>query len=330
LYNADRLRCKKHYDPGRNNLESGEPEEMLKPLFQAAQRTSLRVRNAMSLRVWRIILLLVIVLVSSTWLFFYHSSSPTSTLGTSAAIGAVGPATTVTAQKNGIEESMQITPGPYFLSELLEVRLTLTNHNKTSFEVQGVLANDPCTGALGVAVTGGSKPQYLMPINSAFMSCPFIMSSLNPGQTVSILQDFPLTMSGPMTLAFSLRFMHLSKNKQDNQNTYTNFDPLGGHAPALRIVVAPKVPMDRVLSLQWIGPLVNVNASADAHANFRYYYTCRNFVAIDGGFTATGNFIWQSFTQSFLNLPMCSGLVSQWQFSVGAPGFSVANGSTSF
>ncbi|BCL81719.1 hypothetical protein ccbrp13_41840 [Ktedonobacteria bacterium brp13] len=220
---------------------------------------------------------------------------------------------------------MQITPGPYFLSELLEVRLTLTNHNKTSFEVDGVLANVPCTGALGVAVTGGSKPQYLMPINNAFMSCPPAMSSLNPGQTVSILQDFPLTMSGSMTLAFAVKFTHLIK-----KNTYTDFDPLGGHAPALHIVVVPKIPIDRVLSLQWIGPLVNINAPADAHTNFRYYYICRNFVAVDGGFTETGNFIWQSFTQSSLNLPMCSGLVSQWQFSVGAPGFSVANGSTSF
>ncbi|GHO84902.1 hypothetical protein [Dictyobacter formicarum] len=225
---------------------------------------------------------------------------------------------------------MQIIPGPYFLSELLEARLTLTNHNKTSVEVQGVLANAPCTGALGVAITGGSKPQYLIPSNNAFMSCPPMMSSLKPGQTVSILQDFPLTMSGSMTLAFAVRFIHLVKNKQDNQNIYTSFDPLGGHVPALHIVVAPKVPVDRLISLQWIGPLVNVEAPAAALGNFRYYYTCSNFVPVDGEFTGTGNFSWQPFTQSFLNLPMCSGLVSQWQFSVAAPGFSVANGSTSF
>ncbi|GER92127.1 hypothetical protein KDW_62890 [Dictyobacter vulcani] len=224
---------------------------------------------------------------------------------------------------------MQITPGPYFLSELLEVRLTLTNHNKTPVMVAGVLANSPCTGALGVYVTGGSKPEYPLPVDGAFMSCPPPMpSSLNPGQTVSILQNFPLTMSGPMRLAFGVRFMHVVKNKQANQDVYTNFDPLDGHAPALSIVIAPKVPEDRVISLQWIGSQVHVAAPEEAHMNFRYFYTCSNFIPINGELTETGNFSWQPFSQSFLQLPLCSGAVSQWQFSVGAPGFSVANGNT--
>lgn len=51
-------------------------------------------------------------------------------------------------QAHGLEMIMQVTPGPYFLGEMLAVHFSLTNHTPTIFELNGPMCYSPLEVAL--------------------------------------------------------------------------------------------------------------------------------------------------------------------------------------
>jgi hypothetical protein len=69
--------------------------------------------------------------------------------------------TTVRVEASGLEMSMSITPGPYFLSEVLVADMTLTNHTNTTF----MLREGLCYPALRLKQTGGKSPHYTLPLH---------------------------------------------------------------------------------------------------------------------------------------------------------------------
>src|SRR5690349_13770219 len=79
------------------------------------------------------------------------------------AIGPHGPTplalatavTSATAQSGGVQLSLRISDGPYFLSELLPVTISLVNHSGAAIRYGG----DP-RQALGAVTQGGTKPYY--------------------------------------------------------------------------------------------------------------------------------------------------------------------------
>ncbi len=56
---------------------------------------------------------------------------------------------TIYANIGGLEATLRVVPGPYFLSELLPVDITLTNHSHTTYQLEGFPVANPCDQALG-------------------------------------------------------------------------------------------------------------------------------------------------------------------------------------
>ncbi len=280
--------------------------------------------------------ILSIVLVSGAWFLLNRESSstnrtfsPTDTIASGAPVSPPTVSTTIRAQANGVEAVMQITPGPYFLSELLEANLSLTNHTETTFNLQGVPETIPCDPALNVDITGGTKPYYDIPVlNSGFMSCPLGMTHFKPGQTIHVHDDIPLNVSGRVVLTLIARFEYTGKYDLGNKNPPPVFDPLAHHWPSLAISVATKIPSNRVISLHLYGSQVTIDAPLPARATLRYLFTCWQFVTpgIIAGSTESGNFIWTPLGKTTLDTSQCSGSISKWTFAVGAPGYAIVNG----
>ena len=137
------------------------------------------------------------------------STSP-STMATVAGNGPpiVPNGPTATAEMKGIAMSLRVTPaGPYFLSELIAVDVSLTNHTPTSVHLDGPSQAGPCGSALGVEMTGGGPPHYELS-NATTHRCPWMGgTTVKPGQTLTIRQLLPLTESGNITLTGATRFL---------------------------------------------------------------------------------------------------------------------------
>ena len=83
-------------------------------------------------------------------------SSRSASSGT-ASWGGGGPFTRV-AQAGGLYFAMTVTPGPYFLGELLQVDLSLTNSSLTTYTLGGPSVSGICGGAVYVNTVGGTGP----------------------------------------------------------------------------------------------------------------------------------------------------------------------------
>src|SRR6266436_739988 len=99
-------------------------------------------------------------LVVTDLLIFQPRTPSTATHPTVAPpISPLGKPITVQTQANGLEATMRVTPGPYFLSEMLEVELSVTNHSHNTLVVTFLPPNKSCTSELPalltVMMTGG-------------------------------------------------------------------------------------------------------------------------------------------------------------------------------
>jgi hypothetical protein len=88
-----------------------------------------------------------------------------------------GPSATATA--DGLVYSLQISPGPYFLSELVAAEMTLTNGSQTAYDLRGAPQETICDPALWPEVDGGQAPTYTLP-TSGRISCPDSGRTLSP------------------------------------------------------------------------------------------------------------------------------------------------------
>ncbi|WP_201375552.1 hypothetical protein [Ktedonobacter robiniae] len=250
----------------------------------------------------------VVGLILGSWALFraYPSSSGTPTL-----ISDSGSGPTAQTQAGGLQASMHVLiSGPYFLSELLPVDVSLTNHTHQAIVLEGINRTaDLCfSSALMVQVTAGSNPSFTFPRLEVACINPVFVTEIKPGQTITIHQYIPLTRSREVTLTMEPS-SHLS-------------DPLDGHWPTVHIQVNPQVPQNRALSLQrqQRQVIINIPAGAKAHLLYMQTITCESY------HDSRGN-QWAPLSTIVLHEPVCPTTHPHWEYIVSAPGYSIVSGS---
>ncbi len=247
--------------------------------------------------------LVIGVLVGTSLLI---SLSPPRTTGTPATpTGSVEKPGTIQTQAGGLEATLQVTPGPYFLGELLEVDLSLTNHSKTTFQgdrchlypmlivIDGEGVRD--TNLASAADTTIYRDQYTVKIfphdtNLAhlppitfppdFLSecspAPFNVVSLQPGKTVTVQRYIALTSSGHVTLAERATFQKVVHGANGGIKLVPTASPRDGHWPSLQVSVGTRVPLNRTLSSrqQTTQLVVSVPTAARGYLLYAYEYAC--------------------------------------------------------
>jgi hypothetical protein len=275
--------------------------------------------------------LVVGALIGGALLLFSHN--PRSSVVTTAPAGQTyrpeAPPVTIHAEHNGLEASMTLTGGPYFLSETLAVDMTLTNHTQTTFSVEGFPADSPCESVPFLEVDGGGPPLFNFPY-LGIDSCPFISSQLKPGQTFTIHHYETLTASGKLKLTEGARFLVTETDANGNQSTTDGPSPLDGYWPSVTIQVSPQVPQDYQLSFKQEGSQVSVIAPAGAqsHLLYIYYVGCQDKQGPGG--TETGDAMWRPLSTTTVKEPGCPGINIHWDFAFSAPGYATVSGSASF
>ncbi|SRR5579883_35508 len=278
-------------------------------------------------RFWKTVasVLLVSLCVIVSFLLVRHYSPVTEgNIPTGKPIGRVG-STSLRAQTaaNGLETTLSITPGPYFLSELLFVDITLINHSQHAIMLGGSPGMNGCNGAFNVAITGGQEPHYDAPAPNIMVSCPGGSTWLDANKSVSIQGYIPLTRSGAVSITTEAR-LFASAQKQNGTSNTQKLSALDQRWPAIAITVAPQIPADRQLSLQAQGSTLAVNAPDSVRPRLVYFYMVN---CADGGGT---NENWQPLKTTVLQEPSCNDLFRHWIYAVSAPGYAVAAVSMGF
>jgi hypothetical protein len=232
------------------------------------------------------------------------------------AVGSLGgPSASVEAE--GLQMSIAVSPGPYFLSELLEVHLTLANRSQTTYSVEGFLPPNYCASALSVQQSGGEPPDYQWPMLSILQSrsCVQASSTLAPGAQWSSVQFIPLTASGSVTLSAQANIVVSTGG----------VGPFTRGRPSVTLQVAPRVPANRTITLAAANGRLSISAPPGARAHLYYVYivTCS-----EGGGTgeAVTSDYWQSIPSTVLAQPDCQGTQERWRYSVAAPGYAIVSG----
>ena len=270
---------------------------------------------------WKLFVSVVVIslLVMASLLLLPHNSTTSgSTIPTGKPIGPlVGTPVLAQTEGNGLETTLSITPGPYFLSELLSVDITLTNHSKHSILIDGGPAINTCNGAFSLIVTGGQEPHYDVPVTPILMSCPPDMGTLATKESLSAHGYIAITRSGAATVTMDAKASTLTLNPDGNVN-YQGSSPLAERWPSIAIKVSPQIPSNRLLSLQGQGNTVLVNAPESVRPSLVYYYTVS---CLHGSGT---NVEWQSLKAKVLQEPYCDDASRRWDYAVSASGYAVA------
>lgn len=272
------------------------------------------------------VLVVGVIAGASLWLF---STRQGSNLGgnipTGAPVGPVKAPVTIRSETGGLGVSLQITSGPYFLSELLAATVTLTNHSNKGVFLQGSgTALNSCTGTFSLAPTGGSEPHYNFTVNQFPMSCPGSYTKLDAGKTLTGRGYVPLTMSGRVMLTPEARFLTVTKDRNGIEGISGGFDPLANHWPTISINVMAKAPTDRTISVQQQGSQIAIDAPTPARSHLVAYdtVTCGNTMGTSAD--------WYPLATAILHERGCSDLNKHWVYAVGAPGYAIASGEIFF
>ena len=280
---------------------------------------SRRRKRAMHLINTLVAILVVGVLIGGSIVLF--TMRPRSTIA-----GPVGTPITVHVEVGGLEMSMSVTAGPYFLSELLVADMSLTNHTHTTFMLQGLQYTNPRAPALTLIETGGESPYYTIPLHGqiVFYGCPMIPANgtpFKPGQTITIQQYQPLTSSGNVILSAKAKFL-----KTEDGKIVQASSPLDGHWPSLHVQVASHIPSDRLFSLHLKGSQVLVDASNTVQLVYKFIETCVG----NGPDLDVGSIVWEPVSTRVLNVPGnllgCPAKNVRWQYAVSAAGYAIVAG----
>jgi hypothetical protein len=272
--------------------------------------------------------LVIAAIIGASLLLFTHRPQQIGTLlpqGTP--VGPVGKVTIASEEAGGLEASMEITGAPYFLSEILAVDLSLTNHSQTTFTLEGrssVTYSFCDVPALSVDSTGESAPFYTLPQMMA-IPCPSPGSTqFKPGQTISLREYYVLSGSGHVKLTEGASFLSKGGDSHGNTVITVGHSPLDGHWPTIQLNVNSHVPADRTLSFHMQGPRAFIDAplAAQHHLLYEYNVSCQ----VAGGGGEIGEFIWQPIPGNEVSEPGCSGKDVKWIFAFGAPGFAIVSG----
>lgn len=291
--------------PGQLEME----QALLREPETVGRRPGRRKRAVHLLNVLAAVLVVGLLIGGSIALFTKRSPSTTA--------GPVGSPVTVHAEAGGLEMSLSMTPGPYFLSELILANMSLTNHSHTTFRVLSGL----CNPALKLAQTGGESPHYTLPLhgNPVFFGCISRGTTLEPGQTITNQQYEPLTSSGLVILTAQAQFL-----KTEGEGLTRGPSPLDGHWPSLQVQVASHIPSDRLFSLRLKGSQVFVDAPPNLHLVYRFIESCV------GLSTDVGSLTWGPISTRVLNVPGnlvgCPAKDVRWQYAVSAAGYAIVGG----
>lgn len=234
--------------------------------------------------------------------------------------------TIVTSSAGGFEMVMRLTGGPYFLSEMLAVDLSLTNHTDQAvnpgFPFEGYTCGYNSSYDTGVQIVGGSAPIYTLPL-PADHRCVSISQGnivLKAGQTLSVHRYLPLTRSGQMTLVGKTQFYQPGAN----HSLEPVASPLEKHWPSLPITVSPHIPADRTLSIQRTNTQVTVLVPPGKQLVYMYAIFCTN--------TGGGNFGWQPLSTTTIKPSddSCRSMQVDWTFAFAVPGYAILTGKGQF
>jgi hypothetical protein len=243
-----------------------------------------------------------------------------------AALTTGGPVAVATV--DGLTLSLRLSPGPYFLSELVAARMTLANGSDVAYRLEGVPEANDCAQAIGVLLAGGQAPRYTVPTQGR-VSCPDVSSTLQPGEAWTIDQPVPLTASGEVTLTAEGRFVVSGTDAHGTAFETGSEEPFAGRWPVLRLTVAPGVPAGRVISLRPINVLSIHRVSIAAPEGARGRLFAIADVTCHGGgseMTESPRLTWRLVGGDTLDEPGCPGDDEVWSYSVGAPGYAIASG----
>ncbi|HEY7419053.1 MAG TPA: hypothetical protein VH593_27980 [Ktedonobacteraceae bacterium] len=287
------------------------------PVRMARRARRIRVLNTIAA-----ILMVGVIIGASLVLFNRHEASSLS-----APLNSQGKDVTVTSSAGGFEMTMRLTGGPYFLSEMLAVDISLTNHTDKAVHVgypfEGYTCGYSSSADTGVQIVGGSKPQYTLPLSTDH-SCPPPLQGhavLNPGQTLSVARYLPLTLSGQMTLIEKTQFYQSGGANNFPEPTAS---PLDNHWPSLHITVSPSIPVNRTLSLQRTNTQVTVLAPSGKQLVYMYTISCPSV----GG----GNFTWEPISTTTIKPydDYCRRVQVDWTFAFAVPGYAILTGEGKF
>ena len=289
------------------------------------QRRSVRFINGL------VAVLVIGAIIGASVLLFTRHPSPTTAIpqlpvGSSDASGLT---VVASSTADGLTMSLAITPGPYFLSEMLAVKVTLTNNFQKNVYPGFPFTRNACGYYPGVEILSTGNPQFSIPI--AFdHSCPPLPArpaTLKPGQAMHILGYIPLQQSGQVTLTSPANFY----SGPAPQNTFSGApaipNPFGSQGLVARIHVSPTPPANRRIPFTVQGDNVIVEAPSSARGPLLYAYSigCQDSNN-DGGSTGSGNFSWDTLTKATVHRPGCPGKNLQWSFAFAIPGYAVAVG----
>jgi hypothetical protein len=273
---------------------------------------------------------LVVAAIIGASLLLFQQHKTTTAISTPSPGTQPGNMVTAFAEAGGFEMTLSLTPGPYFLSELLAADISLTNHTD-KMAYMGI----PFVGSDGgyvtdIQVTGGGAPEYIVPIAIVHPSPGFVNSTpIKPGQTLAVRKYLPLTNSGHLTLTAETEFFASTREPQ-NPFPKQISSPLDGHWPSMQIEVAPKVPANHMISYHRVGTRVFIDAPTDARHLLQYLYgvSCSDYT--DQGGTGSGNYGWEALQKNVVGEPGCPGKNVQWTFAFGLPGYAIVQGSATF
>ena len=308
-------------------------------------RPSTHRRRSVALGQALVAALIIAALLGSTLLLLRSRvPSPESNPKPTPSIGPIGTPVKVESQAGGLDMTMQITPGPYFLSEMLEADLTLTNHSQSTYWLEGTWDNPPgipddhCHLPFKVVMSGGgSMDDTQLEHNlTAAISCygtPGTTQVL-PNQTLSISQYLALTSSGHVTLQVQGAFQTATLGQDGVIHIVSTSGPLDGHWPSLRIPVQAQIPAQRLITLHAQPSQVVVDAPAAARGRLLYLsaYDCVDRNSSQHG----GGGYWIKLPETVIEKPQCGYSVMngtptydtfvRWVYVVGAPGYSIVSG----
>lgn len=314
------------------------------PVYREPFPTASHRRSWISRLATQIAAVLVIVLLLGSFLLLLQSRM--SLTGThpilAPSVGPVGKPMTVHTQAGGLDATVRVTSGPYFLSEMLEVDLSVTNHTHNTFDVLP-LYPQPCAPAfpsqLPVMMTGGERPfDTILQHNLAAFGTELFRCSDGPGfetfrpmQTISFSKDIVLTSSGHMTLTAQARFAKLVPvpGQKNGYQALDNSDPFAGHWPSIQITVRAGIPFDRSITGQQKGAQVTIDAPPLARSQLFYatQITC----------DSSSGFRRDKLTSMKLQTPPFNSYMQNnptnkcvWTYAVGTPGYSVFSGSLKY
>ncbi|HEU5227671.1 MAG TPA: hypothetical protein VFU49_07650 [Ktedonobacteraceae bacterium] len=260
---------------------------------------------------------LVIGLITSVASVFFNRH-PASTGGIHIGSPAGAPVGTVSSssQSDGLEVKLSITGGSYFLSELLAVDITLTNHRQQDVMLAGRADINICGGAFDAVMLGGEKPYYAFP-DTTMVSCPPRLSTLAAGRSLTVHGYMPITKSGAITITAQVRVSTLIKNQRGTTETWQS-STSNMHWPTIAIAVSPQIPSDRTILLDRQGEDILVNAPASIRSYLLFYYTVS---CLHGSGTSM---TWGPLHTTKLTKPYCDDASRHWAYVVGAPGYAIA------